>query len=59
MKWQDTMNNIFRKTDIINAKQHHGLTRTVHLSFQSVSIRFSNLADNDYLREKMGSHYDA
>ncbi|WP_455482398.1 replicative DNA helicase [Bartonella sp. B35(2025)] len=53
-QWQNTMNNLFGKAEIIIAKQRHGPTGTVHLAFQSDFTRFSDLADSNYLPEQYG-----
>ncbi|MFT4347217.1 replicative DNA helicase [Bartonella ancashensis] len=54
LKWQTEMDEIFGKADIIVAKQRHGPTGIVHLSFQSEYTRFSDLADSNYLPEQLG-----
>ncbi|WP_354189199.1 replicative DNA helicase [Bartonella silvatica] len=53
-KWQDEMDKIMGKADVIVAKQRHGPTGTVHLAFQSDFTRFSDLADSHYLPEQIG-----
>ncbi|ETS11659.1 replicative DNA helicase [Bartonella quintana] len=54
MKWQDEMDKIMGKAEIIIAKQRHGPTGTIHLAFQSDFTRFSDLADSQYLPEQYG-----
>ncbi|WP_273759680.1 replicative DNA helicase [Bartonella sp. ML70XJBT.G] len=53
-KWQDEMDKIMGKADVIVAKQRHGPTGTVPLAFQSDFTRFSDLADSHYLPEQIG-----
>ncbi|WP_375656780.1 replicative DNA helicase [Bartonella sp. CM120XJJH] len=53
-KWQDEMDKIMGKADVIIAKQRHGPTGIVPLAFQSDFTRFSDLADSNYLPEQIG-----
>ncbi|WP_375692781.1 replicative DNA helicase [Bartonella sp. AP213QHHD] len=53
-KWQEIMDKAFGKADVIIAKQRHGPTGIVPLAFQSDFTRFSDLADSNYLPEKIG-----
>ncbi|WP_273754381.1 MULTISPECIES: replicative DNA helicase [unclassified Bartonella] len=53
-KWQDEMDKIMGKADVIVAKQRHGPTGIVSLAFQSDFTRFSDLADTNYLPEQIG-----
>ncbi|WP_375665898.1 replicative DNA helicase [Bartonella sp. TT121SHDZB] len=53
-KWQDEMDKIMGKADVIVAKQRHGPTGIVPLAFQSDFTRFSDLADSNYLPEQIG-----
>ncbi len=53
-KWQDEMDKIMGKADVIVAKQRHGPTGTVQLAFQADFTRFSDLADSNYLPEQIG-----
>ncbi|WP_375686400.1 replicative DNA helicase [Bartonella sp. AC331YNZD] len=53
-KWQDEMDKIMGKADVIVAKQRHGPTGIVSLAFQSDFTRFSDLADSNYLPEQIG-----
>ncbi|MCL6229516.1 replicative DNA helicase [Bartonella bilalgolemii] len=54
LKWQESMDEVFGKADIIVAKQRHGPTGIVKLSFQADFTRFSDLADSNYLPEQYG-----
>ncbi|KEC54322.1 replicative DNA helicase [Bartonella rochalimae] len=54
LKWQASMDEVFGKADIIVAKQRHGPTGIVKLSFQADFTRFSDLADSNYLPEQYG-----
>ncbi|EJF81912.1 replicative DNA helicase [Bartonella doshiae] len=54
VKWQDAMDEVTGKADVIVAKQRHGPTGTIHLAFQSDFTRFSDLADSNYLPEQIG-----
>jgi len=46
------MKNAFGKAEVIIAKQRHGPTGTVMLSFQAEFTRFSDLAEEDYLPDR-------
>ena len=46
-KWQDEMNNVHGRAELIIGKQRHGPTGTVHLHFQAEVTRFGNLARED------------
>ena len=46
--WHEKMDDARGKADVIIAKQRHGPTGTVPLSFQPQFTRFSDLADNSY-----------
>lgn len=50
--WQDEMNKIHNRAEVIIAKQRHGPTCTIELTFQSEFTRFSDLADEAYLPER-------
>ena len=52
-KWQSEMELIHGKAEVIIGKQRHGPTGTVQLSFEANLTRFSNLAREDYLPERM------
>ncbi|MDD9330503.1 MAG: DnaB-like helicase C-terminal domain-containing protein, partial [Bartonella sp.] len=54
LRWQASMDEVFGKADIIVAKQRHGPTGIVKLSFQADFTRFSDLADSNYLPEQYG-----
>ena len=53
-KWQAEMDQIHGKAEIIIGKQRHGPTGTIQLAFQADVTRFTNLADEDKLPERMG-----
>lgn len=51
--WQGDMEKVHGKAEVIIAKQRHGPTGTVQLSFEAQFTRFGNLARADYLPERM------
>ncbi len=53
MTWQGEMEKVHGKAEVIIAKQRHGPTGTVQLSFEAQFTRFGNLARADYLPERM------
>lgn len=53
-KWQAEMDQVHGKAEVIIGKQRHGPTGTVQLAFQADITRFTNLADEDKLPERMG-----
>ncbi|MBM6594138.1 replicative DNA helicase [Microvirga pudoricolor] len=53
-KWQAEMDQIHGKAEVIIGKQRHGPTGTIQLAFQADVTRFTNLADEDKLPERMG-----
>ncbi|HST93548.1 MAG TPA: replicative DNA helicase [Microvirga sp.] len=53
-KWQQEMDQVHGKAEVIIGKQRHGPTGTVQLAFQADITRFTNLADEDKLPERMG-----
>jgi len=53
MTWQGEMEQVHGKAEVIIAKQRHGPTGTVQLSFEAQYTRFGNLARADYLPERM------
>ncbi|MCS6759122.1 MAG: replicative DNA helicase [Candidatus Devosia euplotis] len=52
MSWQGEMEHVHGKAEVIIAKQRHGPTGTVQLSFEAQYTRFGNLARADYLPER-------
>ena len=50
LRWEEKMAKIRGAADVIIAKQRHGPTGTVTLSFQEQYTRFSDLADGSYLQ---------
>ncbi len=53
-KWQAEMDQVHGKAEVIIGKQRHGPTGTIQLAFQADITRFTNLADEDKLPERMG-----
>jgi len=53
-KWQQEMEPIHGKADVIIGKQRHGPTGTVTLQFEAEITRFSDLADKDKLPAHFG-----
>ena len=47
------MEKVHGRAEVIIGKQRHGPTGTVQLSFEANLTRFSNLAREDYLPERM------
>ncbi|MBB4210280.1 primary replicative DNA helicase [Rhodothalassium salexigens DSM 2132] len=52
LKWQDEMQNLIGKAEVIVGKQRHGPTGTAHLSFLKESTRFTDLADDSHLPDR-------
>jgi replicative DNA helicase len=52
-KWQDDMSRVHGRAEVIIGKQRHGPTGTVALQFDAEVTRFSNLAKEDALPERM------
>lgn len=53
LQWQADMEQVYGKAEVIIAKQRHGPTGTVQLRFEGQYTRFSDLAREDYLPERM------
>jgi len=53
LAWQGEMEKVHGRAEVIIGKQRHGPTGTVQLSFEANLTRFSNLAREDYLPERM------
>jgi replicative DNA helicase len=56
IKWQADMNAVRGKAEVIIGKQRHGPTGTVQVAFEGEFTRFSNLADEDKLPERIGDY---
>ena len=54
LKWQTEMELVTGKAEIIIGKQRHGPTGTVQVQFESSVTKFSDLAHDQYLPERMG-----
>ena len=52
-KWQTEMEQVHGRAEVIIGKQRHGPTGTVALHFEAEITRFSNLAREDALPERM------
>ncbi|MCA0401469.1 MAG: replicative DNA helicase [Proteobacteria bacterium] len=53
LKWQAEMDRVHGKAEVIIGKQRHGPTGSVQLQFEANVTRFSNLAKEDYLPERL------
>ena len=51
--WQEAMDRVHGRAEVIIGKQRHGPTGTVELSFEAEMTRFGNLAQDDRLPEPM------
>ena len=51
-KWQEDMERIHGRADLIIGKQRHGATGTVRMMFESRITKFSDPADDAYLPEQ-------
>src|SRR5215469_15434057 len=52
-KWQQEMEPVHGKADVIIGKQRHGPTGTVTMQFEANVTRFSDLAASDHLPERI------
>jgi replicative DNA helicase len=52
-KWQTEMEAVHGRAEVIIGKQRHGPTGTVALQFKGEFTRFSDLAEEDYLPQRM------
>jgi len=53
LQWQADMEQVFGKAEVIVGKQRHGPTGTIKLQFENEITRFSDLALEDRLPERM------
>jgi len=53
MQWDQKLRNARGRAEVIIAKQRHGPTGTAKLGFQAEFTRFSDIAEDDYLPERM------
>jgi replicative DNA helicase len=53
LKWQTEMDRVHGKAEVIIGKQRHGPTGAVQLQFEANITRFSTLAKEDYLPDRM------
>jgi replicative DNA helicase len=53
LKWQMEMERVHGKAEVIIGKQRHGPTGSVQLQFDANVTRFSTLAKEDYLPERL------
>ncbi len=53
LKWQSEMDRVHGKAEVIIGKQRHGPTGSVQLQFDANVTRFSTLAKEDYLPERL------
>jgi replicative DNA helicase len=51
-EWQEEMNKVTGKAEVIIGKQRHGPTGTIPLQFDASLTRFHNLVSDDYLPER-------
>jgi replicative DNA helicase len=52
LTWQNEMEKVHGRAEVIIGKQRHGPTGTVQLSFEAQFTRFGNLARDQYLPER-------
>jgi replicative DNA helicase len=52
IKWENDMNEMRGKAEVIVAKQRHGPTGSVTLAFQGEFTRFSDLAEEQHIAER-------
>jgi len=52
LSWQEEMEKVHGRAEVIIGKQRHGPTGTVQLSFEAQFTRFGNLAHDQYLPER-------
>lgn len=53
IKWDEKLRNSRGRAEVIIAKQRHGPTGTAKLGFQAEFTRFSDIAEDEYLPERM------
>ncbi|WP_027053306.1 replicative DNA helicase [Mesorhizobium erdmanii] len=54
VKWENEMNEMRGKAEVIVGKQRHGPTGTVTLAFHGEFTRFSDLAEEHHIAERFG-----
>ena len=54
LEWQQKMEQVHGRAEVIIGKQRHGPTGTVELQFQADVTRFGNLAQADRMPDEMG-----
>ncbi len=52
-KWESDLNMVRGKAEVIIAKQRHGPTGTAQLAFQAEYTRFTDLAEDQYMPERL------
>ena len=52
-KWETDLNMVRGKAEVIIAKQRHGPTGTAQLAFQAEFTRFTDLAEDQYMPERL------
>jgi replicative DNA helicase len=54
LDWQNKMNSLLGKAEVIIGKQRHGPIGTVNMQFDGSVTRFSDLARDQYMPERIG-----
>ncbi|MEM9330260.1 MAG: replicative DNA helicase [Pseudomonadota bacterium] len=53
VKWDEKLRGVQGRAEVIIAKQRHGPTGTAKLGFQAQYTRFSDIAEDDYVPDRM------